>query len=49
MQILIHVLVSAVLLFMVGKLVDGIEIRDAKAAIFGAACCAPNAKPIKSD
>ena len=37
MQILIHVLVSAVLLFMVGKLVDGIEIRDAKAAIFGAA------------
>jgi putative membrane protein len=37
MQMLIHILVSAALLFMVGKLVDGIEIRDGKAAIFGAA------------
>jgi len=37
MQILVHVLVSTVLLFMVGQLVDGIEIRDGKAAFFGAA------------
>ena len=37
MQILVHILVSTVLLFMVGKLVDGIEIQDGKAALFGAA------------
>lgn len=37
MQILVHILVSTVLLFMVGKLVDGIDIRDGKAALFGAA------------
>lgn len=36
MQILVHILVSTVLLFVVGKLVDGIEIRDGKAALFGA-------------
>ena len=36
MQILVHVLVSSALLFMVGKLVDGIEIQDGKAAFFGA-------------
>ena len=36
MGFLIHTLVSAGLLFMVGKLVDGIEVRDGKAAIFGA-------------
>ncbi len=36
MQILVHILVSTVLLFMVGKFVDGIEIRDGKAALFGA-------------
>lgn len=32
----IHILVNSVLLFMVGRLVDGIEVRDGKAAIFGA-------------
>lgn len=36
MQFIIHILISAALLFMVGKLVDGIEVRGAKAAIFGA-------------
>lgn len=36
MGFIIHTLVSAGLLFMVGKLVDGIEVRDGKAAIFGA-------------
>lgn len=31
-----HILVTALLLFILGKLVDGIEVRDAKAAVFGA-------------
>lgn len=34
--ILIHVVINAVLLWIVGQLVSGIEVRDAKAAIFGA-------------
>jgi putative membrane protein len=34
--ILIHVAVNAVLLWIVGQLVSGMEVRDAKAAIFGA-------------
>ena len=37
MEILVHILVSTVLLFLVGQLVHGIEIRDGKAALFGAA------------
>lgn len=32
----IHILVNSVLLFLVGRLVDGIEVRDGKAAIWGA-------------
>lgn len=36
MDFIIHILVNAVLLFLVGRLVDGIEVRDGKAAIFGA-------------
>ncbi|NNL30011.1 MAG: phage holin family protein [Gemmatimonadetes bacterium] len=32
----IHLLVNSVLLFLVGKLVSGIEVNDGKAAIFGA-------------
>lgn len=36
MEILIHILFNAVLLFLVGQLVDGIEVRDGKSAIFGA-------------
>jgi putative membrane protein len=36
MGFLVHTLVSAGLLFMVGRLVDGIEVRDGKAAVFGA-------------
>jgi len=35
-QFIAHILVSAALLFVVGKLVDGIEVRDGKAAVFGA-------------
>jgi putative membrane protein len=34
--ILIQVVLNAVLLWIVGQLVSGIEVRDAKAAIFGA-------------
>ncbi|MCH7992123.1 MAG: phage holin family protein [Gemmatimonadetes bacterium] len=36
MDFLIHILFNGVLLFLVGRLVDGIEVRDGKAAIFGA-------------
>ena len=36
MGILIHILVSAALLFVIGRLVGGIEVRDGKAALFGA-------------
>lgn len=36
MEFLIHIMVNAVLLFLVGRLVDGIEVRDGKSAIFGA-------------
>jgi putative membrane protein len=36
MDILIRILVNAILLFLVGRLVSGVEVRDGKAAIFGA-------------
>jgi putative membrane protein len=36
MQIIVHVLVTAVLLFILGEMIDGFEVRDAKAAVFGA-------------
>jgi len=36
LQFLLHVVVTAVLLVVVGKFVSGIEIRDAKAALWGA-------------
>jgi putative membrane protein len=36
MPFIAHILVTAVLLFLVGRLVDGIEVRDGKAAVFGA-------------
>ena len=36
MDILIRILLNAVLLFLVGRLVSGVEVRDGKAAIFGA-------------
>ncbi len=36
MGFIVHTLVSAALLYMVGRLVDGIEVRDSKAAIFAA-------------
>lgn len=31
-----HILVTAALLFIVGRIISGIEVRDAKAAIIGA-------------
>lgn len=36
MRFIVHVLVTAVLLFVVGRLVSGIHVRDGKAALVGA-------------
>ena len=36
MGLLIHIIVNAVLLFVLGRVASGIEVRDGKAAIFGA-------------
>ena len=36
MDFIVHILLNAGLLFLVGQLVDGIEVRDGKSAIFGA-------------
>jgi len=36
LQFLLHLVVTAILLFVVGKIVAGIEVRDAKAALWGA-------------
>ena len=36
MGFIIHTLVSAGLLYIVGRLIDGVAVRDGKAAIFGA-------------
>lgn len=36
LELAVHLLVNSVLLFLVGRLVDGIEVRDGKAAIWGA-------------
>ena len=36
MDILIRIMLNAVLLFLVGRMVSGVEVRDGKAAIFGA-------------
>ena len=36
MGFIVHTLVSAALLYVVGRLVDGVEVRDGKAAGFGA-------------
>ena len=36
MGFIIHTLVSAGLLYVVARLVDGVQVRDGKAAIFGA-------------
>ena len=35
-EFIVHICVSAALLFVLGNMVDGIEVRDSKAAIFGA-------------
>ena len=36
MGFIVHILVSSLLLYAVGRLVSGIEVRDGKAALFGA-------------
>jgi putative membrane protein len=36
MEIIVRVLVTAALLFILGRMIDGFEVRDGKAAIFGA-------------
>ena len=36
MGIIVHILVTTVLLFILGRLVSGIEVTDGKAALFGA-------------
>ena len=36
MQFLVHILVTSVLLFVIGRVIDGIDVRDGKAALFGA-------------
>jgi putative membrane protein len=36
LQFLLHLVVTAILLFVVGKIVSGIDVRDAKAALWGA-------------
>jgi putative membrane protein len=36
MDLIISILLNSILLFLVGRLVDGIEVRDGKAAILGA-------------
>ena len=36
MGVIAHILVTAVLLFILGQMIDGIEVRDGKAALFGA-------------
>ena len=36
MSFIAHILVSTVLLYILGQMVEGIEVRDGKAAFFGA-------------
>ncbi len=36
MGLIVHILISTVLLFILGRMVSGIEVRDGKAALFGA-------------
>lgn len=36
MGFIAHILITAILLFILGRLVDGIEVRDGKAALIGA-------------
>ena len=36
MQMIIHILVTTALIFVVGRLIDGIEVHDGKAAFFAA-------------
>ncbi len=36
MQFIVHILVTSVLLFLIGRMIEGIDVRDGKAALFGA-------------
>lgn len=36
MQLIVHLLVTTALVLVIGRVVSGIEVRDAKAAFFGA-------------
>ena len=36
MGIIVHILISTVLLFILGRMVSGIEVKDGRAAFFGA-------------
>ena len=36
MGIIVHILITTVLLFILGRMVTGIEVRDGKAGLFGA-------------
>lgn len=36
MGIIVHILITTVLLFVLGRLVSGIQVQDGKAALFGA-------------
>jgi putative membrane protein len=36
MDLILKILLNAVLLFLVGRMVDGVHVRDGKSAIFGA-------------
>lgn len=36
MGIIVHILITTVLLFVLGRMVSGIEVKDGKAALFGA-------------
>lgn len=36
LQFLVHVIVTAILLFVIGRVVPGIDVRDGRAALWGA-------------
>ena len=36
MEFIAHVVVTSILLFILGRMIDGFEVRDGKAALFGA-------------
>lgn len=36
MSFIAHIIVTTILLYLLGQMIDGIEVRDGKAALFGA-------------